>query len=112
MGGYRKGFRWRCSPLGPILVALILTGQARFSGADQSTDRARRLAEEARREYILGHWPDAIRAFEEAYRLTGDPALLFNLGQAHRMAGHTADALRFYKIYLAEAPNALGFAPE
>jgi hypothetical protein len=41
-----------------------------------------------------------------AYKIKDDPALLFNIGQAHRLAGHNAEALRFYKTYLTKVPEA------
>jgi hypothetical protein len=31
--------------------------------------------------------------------------LLYNIGQAHRLAGHAADALRFYRMFLVRSPN-------
>jgi hypothetical protein len=52
----------------------------------------------------------AIRAFERAYEISGSPALLFNLGQANRLAGpeRCAKALEYYELYLRldkDAPN-------
>ncbi len=41
-----------------------------------------------------------------AYQAKDDPALLYNLGQAHRAAQHSAEALHFYKRYLAKVPDA------
>jgi tetratricopeptide (TPR) repeat protein len=55
--------------------------------------------------FDLGQFDEAIKYFEAAYKLKTQPALLYNLGQAHRMAGHLEKALRFYQTYLAKAPN-------
>jgi hypothetical protein len=63
-------------------------------------------AERGRREYNLGHWQRAIEEFEKAYQTSGDATLLFNLGLAHRQLGGTADALRMFKTYLREKPDA------
>jgi tetratricopeptide (TPR) repeat protein len=50
--------------------------------------------------FDLGQFDEAIAEYGKAYRIKEDPALLYNLGQAHRAAGHTAEALHFYKVYL------------
>src|SRR2546423_2920568 len=55
--------------------------------------------------FDLGLYEDAIREYMLAYQAKDDPALLYNIGQAHRLAGHAPDALRFYRIYLTKLPN-------
>jgi len=58
-------------------------------------------------EYALGHFPAAAVHYEEAYRQLQDPALLFNVAQARRLAGQRDGALSAYRSYLrAAAPNA------
>jgi tetratricopeptide (TPR) repeat protein len=56
--------------------------------------------------YDLGKYDDAIREFEAAYEAKGDPAFLYNLAQSHRLAGHAAESLRFYRTYLRYVPKA------
>ena len=36
---------------------------------------------------LFRRYEDAIREFEEAYRLSNRPALLYNIAQAYRLAG-------------------------
>lgn len=50
-----------------------------------STDRERAAALflEGTEAYELGRYPVAVAKFEEAWKLAPEPALLFNLGQAH-----------------------------
>jgi tetratricopeptide (TPR) repeat protein len=67
---------------------------------------ARRAFEQGRRDYNLGRFPEAVAAFEESYRLSGDPVLLFNLAQSHRRAGQRQKALNAYQAYLRELPGA------
>jgi tetratricopeptide (TPR) repeat protein len=50
--------------------------------------------------FDLGQFDEAIAEYMKAYRAKEDPALLYNLGQAHRRAGHIAEALHFYKVFL------------
>lgn len=87
-------------PAGGIASAL---GPSRPSSS--STNQARDLYQEGRRQYNLGHWREAITTFEQSYALSGDPALLFNLAQAHRQARDTADAIRLFKAFLRERPT-------
>jgi len=61
---------------------------------------------EGTREFELGNFDNAIKHYEEAYRHRDEPVLLYNLAQAHRLAGHHAQALRMYKQYLLRSPNA------
>lgn len=56
--------------------------------------------------FDLGIYDEAITEYMEAYRIKDDPAILYNLGQAHRLAGHAADATRFYRMYLTKVPRA------
>jgi hypothetical protein len=69
------------------------------SDAKAHADRARRL-------YDLRLYDKAIEEFEAAYRDSGDPAYLYNLGQSHRLAGHTEQAIRNYELYLEKVPQA------
>lgn len=83
-----------------VLVCLMAT----VAAADE-----RALAKEhyikGTKAYDLGLYDDAIREYMEAYKFKDDPALLYNLAQAHRHAGHSAEALRFYKMYLVKEPK-------
>jgi tetratricopeptide (TPR) repeat protein len=56
--------------------------------------------------FDLGNYDEAIAEYGAAYKLKNDSALLYNIAQAHRLAGHSSEALRFYKIYLVKRPNA------
>jgi len=52
-----------------------------------------------------GDYDTAITFYSKAYDLVPHPTLLFNLAQAHRLAGRSAQALSLYKRYLSEDPN-------
>ena len=60
---------------------------------------------EGLRAFNLGQWEQAVAGFEKSYKLSGDPALLFNVAQAQRQAGHRKEALIAYKAYLRENPD-------
>jgi hypothetical protein len=74
--------------------------------ADDDLGSAREHFKKGKRAYDVGHFADAAREYEQAYQAKDDPALLYNLGQAHRLAGHPGEALLAYKAYLRNLPDA------
>ncbi|HEY4395723.1 MAG TPA: tetratricopeptide repeat protein [Polyangia bacterium] len=86
----------------PIVLVAVTLLAAPVHAREKPGQKA---IEQARRNYNLGHFPEALAAFEKAYEDSGDSALLFNLAETHRQLGHTADALRLYNAYLRELPN-------
>ena len=50
---------------------------------DPDRERAAALFEQGSSDYTLGNYPSAIEKFEEAYRLSNEPEMLYNLGQAY-----------------------------
>jgi serine/threonine-protein kinase len=47
----------------------------------------------------------ALELYQRVYDLTRHPLMLFNIAQAHRLAGRADAALTFYEHYLKEDPN-------
>src|SRR6185295_13636108 len=62
--------------------------------------------ERGQRAYDIGKYADAIDEYAKVYEIGGNPAMLFNIAQAHRLNNQPADALRFYKRYLLRSPSA------
>ncbi|MDB4971274.1 MAG: TonB-dependent receptor [Myxococcales bacterium] len=90
-----------------LAVCMCVSAHAWAQGTDDPRRAAaRRHYQEGTKAFDLGHYDEAIKEYEEAYRNFDDPVLLYNLAQAHRLAGHTPDALRLYKVYLNRAPKA------
>jgi hypothetical protein len=85
-------------------IVLVL-GIAQAAHADDRS-LAREHYMKGTKAFDLGAFDEAIAEYQLAYRLRDDPALLYNLGQAHRLAGHAAEATRFYKVYLNKVPGA------
>ncbi len=69
-------------------------------------DVAREHYLQGTKDFDLGLYDDAIKEYMAAYQAKDDPALLYNLGQAHRAAQHAVEALHFYKRYLTKVPDA------
>ena len=89
-------------------LAIAGTSWAGVATAAEPSAEARRLYAEGKAEYAQGHYQAAVTLFERSYALSESPALLFNMAQAHRLAGpsHCADAVALYKSYLSALPTA------
>lgn len=55
--------------------------------------------------YKAARFAEAIESFEQAYKLKQIPAILYNLGQAHRKLGHGQEALRYLHLYEQTNPD-------
>jgi tetratricopeptide (TPR) repeat protein len=97
-------------------VLLLTLGLAGPSLADPKSDEralkaktaaGRARYEEGAQHYNLGEYDQAIAAFKEAYRLSNDPSLLYNIAQAYRKKGaeFCEPALDFYRSYLRARPD-------
>jgi tetratricopeptide (TPR) repeat protein len=50
--------------------------------------------------FALHHFSEAAAAYEKAFELRPDPAILYNAAQAHRLAGEKERALKLYQSLL------------
>jgi tetratricopeptide (TPR) repeat protein len=82
-------------------VLLVWIGLARADSRESAKDHYQR----GTRSYDLGNYDDAIREYSAAYGFVSDPAILFNLAQAHRLSNHPTEAIRLYRTYLSKVPN-------
>jgi tetratricopeptide (TPR) repeat protein len=89
--------RTRC-----VVILCLLSGVAHADDVEE----ARRHYRSGSSAYELGQFDEAIREYTAAYKLKSDPAILYNLGQANRLANHPSEALHFYKMYLSKEPDA------
>ena len=82
-----------------LAMILVLTALPLAARADDE-QRARGLYEQAQVQYSIGKFDKAILLYQEAYELSKRPSLLFNIAQAHRLAGNHAKAKFFYESFL------------
>jgi tetratricopeptide (TPR) repeat protein len=68
-----------------------------------NADRVHGLYRSGSTHYELSEYDAAIKDFKEAYRLSEDPAYLFNIAQSYRLAHNCGEAKRYYERYLAVA---------
>lgn len=91
-----------------VVIGVGLLVVAAPAGAQRVDDvpAAREHYAKGKRLYDLGRFADAAKEYEAAYQAKDDPALLYNLGQAHRLAHENPAALLAYKAYLRNVPDA------
>jgi tetratricopeptide (TPR) repeat protein len=87
-----------------LMIALLLF--AATSARADDRDKARAAFRLGSQHYSLGEYKEALAAFKEAYRSYEDPSFLFNIAQCHRQLDQRAEAIREYRMYLVQAPNA------
>src|SRR5713101_4490725 len=90
-------------PVAPATLVILLAATLLAAGGDVK-ERALQMVKQARVAYDLGRYDEAASFYEGAYRLVQDPPLLFNIGQAYRLAGRAEKALAAYKGFLRTAP--------
>jgi tetratricopeptide (TPR) repeat protein len=76
------------------------------AAASPALDDARKLTAKASVEYDVGHFDQALDLYTKAYERYPKPALLFDIGQCHRLLGHYERAIFFYQGYLRGKPEA------
>jgi tetratricopeptide (TPR) repeat protein len=94
------------SPDLKTIQARIDQARACQTKAGSSVDDVRRLYREGVTHYDLAEYDKAVKAFKEAYRLSKDPAYLFNVAQSYRLAKNCGEAMTFYQSFLRNSPDA------
>lgn len=88
--------------MGSLILALLMLSSAARAGEDDDA-RARALFQSGAVLYDEGRYEEAVAAFEEAYRLSARPALLFNIANALERLGRWDEALDVLSRYRAYA---------
>jgi tetratricopeptide (TPR) repeat protein len=89
-----------------VLVALFLMSGRPLYAADPRLDSARAHSQEGDSYYKLEKYANAITEYEQAYLAKPDPSFLYNIAQCHRLMGQGAEAIKFYRRFLKDAPTA------
>jgi tetratricopeptide (TPR) repeat protein len=90
-----------------LAAILMLTLAAAGAHADQTAAaQARALYDKAIAHYDLAEYDVAIGEFKQAYELSRQPGLLFNIAQSYRLKKDYEQALHFYRTYLELVPDA------
>ena len=89
-----------------ILVVVLFAGIGVARAADPTAEKARAHFQQGDTYFKLEKYANALQEFEQAYLAKQDPSFLYNIAQCHRLMGNRAEAIRFYKRYLNDAPSA------
>ena len=106
-----RGARSALRPLPLALALLLAAGRLAAAPAPAPAagktegDEARALFLQGQSEYDLGHFPQALALFEQAYKKKNVPTLLYNIAQCHRQIGELKEARATYRAFLAKVPD-------
>jgi hypothetical protein len=92
-----------------ILVAVVVAVAGALAPAVARADDRARAAEHfalAQSAEKRKDWRTAIAEYEEAYRLSPHPSVLYNIGLDHEHLAAWREAARYFLRYLDEAPDA------
>ena len=89
-----------------VFFTLLLSDS---SNAQQNADQllARKHYELGAQLYKTSDYSRALVEFQESYRLSKKPGLLFNLARCHEVLANLEKAIKYYRMYLAQVPGTL-----
>ncbi len=87
-----------------VVAALFVTSATARAGADDEAAKVHFLSGQA--YYDQANYQDALREFNEAYRISNRPALLYNVALCHERLEHYAEAIAALEQYLVRSPDA------
>jgi tetratricopeptide (TPR) repeat protein len=88
------------------LAAVCFLGFVERPALADDAVRAKELYRKGKAHFAVGEYEAAGEAYQSAYKLKPDPALLYNAAQAYRLAGKLDHALTLYRNYLRFHPDA------
>lgn len=88
-------------------IALFLCAPLAYADQPSPQDlaRAARYEQKAQDFDQMGDYPRAVENYRLSYELSGNPKLLFRLGELYRAMGQNDRALEAFQSYLAAAPE-------
>ena len=97
--------------LAPLMTANLAHAQGpapapAAAASDPEVEAARQHFKKGNRLFDLQRYTEAAKEYEAAYEAKDDPALLFNIGQAYRLAADYPKAIGAYKSFLRRNPAA------
>lgn len=88
-----------------LSLALAWLGAAPSASAQDARAEARAHFERAVELFDEGRTVQALAEFEEAYRISPAPAVLYNIAQLHAELGRSVEAVRVFEQFLAESAD-------
>ncbi|HEX4419616.1 MAG TPA: tetratricopeptide repeat protein [Kofleriaceae bacterium] len=101
-GTWLRGFACVWLAVGPVARPAVVHAEPTTAEKKQT---AKSYVDAGLQAQKTGDYDTAIILYQKAYDLVPHPVLLFNLAQAHRLAGRIQKALELYRDYLEEDPQ-------
>lgn len=76
-----------------------------------SPEKAAKIFGEAEAHYKRHEYEKALSGYQQAYELSKEPVLLFNIAQCYRLLARYDEAIASYRAYLEAVPGASNKAP-
>ena len=92
-------------PKGLVAVAVVCALVAIARAGTEEDERAKAHFLAGQSYYDQASYNDALREFNEAYRISKRPALLYNIARCHEALENYADAVKMLQQYLQEDPD-------
>jgi tetratricopeptide (TPR) repeat protein len=102
----RLVLRFLLAVASPMVLPLLPTAYAQPAPPDKpKVKQAKSYVDAGLAAQGGGDYDTAITFYSKAYELVPHPVLLFNIAQAHRLAGRQDQAVKFYQSFLATNPT-------
>jgi hypothetical protein len=88
---------------GSVLALTTITGSRALAASDKPPPAAQEAFAEGKRLYEAGDKKNAAEKFKEAYRLSKNALLLYNIGFVHDELGDATIAIHYYRMFLEKA---------
>ena len=88
-----------------VIVAVLCAAVATARATPEDDERAKAHFLAGQSYYEQASYTDALREFNEAYRISKRPALLYNIARCHEALEQYADAVKMLEAYLDQDPQ-------
>jgi hypothetical protein len=89
-----------------LCAALVLSASPALAQAPAAREAARQKLREGSRLLREGDYADALKSFQEGYRIVPSPKIFFNFALAYQGMARYADALEAFERFVGEASDA------
>ena len=90
---------------GLVIAVLLCAAVATARATSEDDERAKAHFLAGQSYYEQASYTDALREFNEAYRISKRPALLYNIARCHEALEQYADAVKMLEAYLDQDPQ-------
>jgi tetratricopeptide (TPR) repeat protein len=92
--------------VGLVLAPLPITAQSQDDLSEAQQQQLVKLIESGKTAYDRGEFEQSLGEFRKAYDLYQHPDIIYRIALCHERLGEDREAVRYYRQFLAAAPNA------